>query len=51
MNRIARRFAVTIALFLAFAVPAGAQETNRITILYDAFGAPSMLQKDWGFER
>lgn len=49
MNWIARCFAVTIALILAFAVPAGAQETKRITILYDAFGAPSMLQKDWGF--
>lgn len=49
MNWIARRLAVTLVLILAFAVPAGAQETKRITILYDAFGAPSMLQKDWGF--
>lgn len=26
-----------------------AQEPKRITILYDAFGAPSALVKDWGF--
>ena len=26
-----------------------AQEAKRITILYDAFGAPSGLVKDWGF--
>jgi 7,8-dihydropterin-6-yl-methyl-4-(beta-D-ribofuranosyl)aminobenzene 5'-phosphate synthase len=26
-----------------------AQPVNRITILYDAFGKPSPLQKDWGF--
>ena len=37
------------ALFVAGAFPASAQEAKRITILYDAFGAPSKLQKDWGF--
>jgi 7,8-dihydropterin-6-yl-methyl-4-(beta-D-ribofuranosyl)aminobenzene 5'-phosphate synthase len=26
-----------------------AQPVNRITILYDAFGKPSSLKKDWGF--
>ena len=26
-----------------------AQDPKRITIVYDAFGAPSGLQKDWGF--
>jgi 7,8-dihydropterin-6-yl-methyl-4-(beta-D-ribofuranosyl)aminobenzene 5'-phosphate synthase len=26
-----------------------AQAQNRVTILYDAFGKPSSLQKDWGF--
>jgi len=49
MNWITRRLALPIVLSLAFAVQAGAQEVKRITILYDAFGAPSMLQKDWGF--
>jgi 7,8-dihydropterin-6-yl-methyl-4-(beta-D-ribofuranosyl)aminobenzene 5'-phosphate synthase len=33
----------------ALAAPAGAQEAKRITILYDAFGAPSALVRDWGF--
>jgi 7,8-dihydropterin-6-yl-methyl-4-(beta-D-ribofuranosyl)aminobenzene 5'-phosphate synthase len=28
---------------------ADAQAQNRVTILYDAFGKPSALQKDWGF--
>lgn len=28
---------------------AGAQDPRRITILYDAFGAPSQLTRDWGF--
>src|SRR2546425_1767888 len=26
-----------------------AQPVNRITILYDAFGKPSSLKRDWGF--
>jgi 7,8-dihydropterin-6-yl-methyl-4-(beta-D-ribofuranosyl)aminobenzene 5'-phosphate synthase len=32
----------------ALAARAGA-ETVRVTILYDAFGRPSALQKDWGY--
>jgi 7,8-dihydropterin-6-yl-methyl-4-(beta-D-ribofuranosyl)aminobenzene 5'-phosphate synthase len=32
----------------ALAARAGA-ETVRVTILYDAFGKPSALQKDWGY--
>ena len=48
MNWITRRLALPIVLSLAFAVQVGAQEVKRITILYDAFGVPSMLQKDWG---
>lgn len=37
-------------LFLiAVQQPALAQETSRVTILYDAFGAQSTLTKDWGF--
>jgi len=46
---ITRCLALPIVLILTFAVQAGAQEVKRITILYDAFGVPSMLQKDWGF--
>jgi len=26
-----------------------AQETNRLTVIYDAMGAPSELERDWGF--
>ena len=40
---------VGLALLLS-AVPGGrAEQAQRITILYDAFGPPSPLQKDWGF--
>jgi len=49
MSWITRRLALPIVLIIAFAVPVGAQEVKRITILYDAFGTPSMLRKDWGF--
>ncbi len=31
------------------ALPCAAQDLKRITILYDAFGQPSTLTKDWGF--
>lgn len=37
------------ASLLAFATPVAAEETRRITYLYDAFGPPSELVKDWGF--
>ena len=37
------------ALLLALTVPAHADEPRRITNLYDAFGASSPLQQDWGF--
>jgi 7,8-dihydropterin-6-yl-methyl-4-(beta-D-ribofuranosyl)aminobenzene 5'-phosphate synthase len=41
------------ALVVAFALLAPAhadsQQAGRVTILYDAFGRPSALQKDWGF--
>jgi 7,8-dihydropterin-6-yl-methyl-4-(beta-D-ribofuranosyl)aminobenzene 5'-phosphate synthase len=36
------------ALLLLAVVPAP-QEPRRVTILYDAFGAPSALERDWGF--
>ena len=49
MNRSASRLAIAVSGFLAFAASANAQEAKRITILYDAFGAPSALVKDWGF--
>ena len=41
--------AALIALFLTATAPLNAQEPRRITILYDAFGPPSALVKDWGF--
>jgi len=40
---------VVVAALLAFAAPLAAQDAGRVTILYDAFGAPSALVKDWGF--
>ena len=49
MNRSVSRFATAVSLFLTFAAAVNAQEATRITILYDAFGAPSALVKDWGF--
>ena len=41
--------AALVALLLTFTIPLYAQEPRRITILYDAFGPPSRLVKDWGF--
>jgi len=39
-----------VALLLAFALPAHADDIRRITNLYDAFGSPATkLAKDWGF--
>ena len=29
--------------------PAGDGRTSQITVLYDAFGKPSAMQKDWGY--
>jgi 7,8-dihydropterin-6-yl-methyl-4-(beta-D-ribofuranosyl)aminobenzene 5'-phosphate synthase len=48
MNRVVRSFAI-VSLLLMFAAPSNAQGPKRLTILYDAFGAPSALVKDWGF--
>lgn len=36
-------------LLIAAAAAVGNEPLRRITILYDAFGAPSALEKDWGF--
>jgi 7,8-dihydropterin-6-yl-methyl-4-(beta-D-ribofuranosyl)aminobenzene 5'-phosphate synthase len=49
MKRIAYYCAIVAALLLASTFSSNAQEAKRITILYDAFGPPSALQKDWGF--
>jgi 7,8-dihydropterin-6-yl-methyl-4-(beta-D-ribofuranosyl)aminobenzene 5'-phosphate synthase len=49
MIRGLRGFRAIVLLFLMIAVSANAQEPKRITIVYDAFGAPSALVKDWGF--
>lgn len=49
MNRSARRFAAAVSLLLILAAPVFAEEAKRITMLYDAFGAPSSLVRDWGF--
>lgn len=39
-----------LALALALTLShAAADEPRRIMVLYDAFGAPSALQKDWGY--
>ncbi len=47
--KIAYYCAIGAALLLASTFSSNAQEAKRITILYDAFGSPSALQKDWGF--
>jgi 7,8-dihydropterin-6-yl-methyl-4-(beta-D-ribofuranosyl)aminobenzene 5'-phosphate synthase len=42
----------TVIVFLAWLQVAGtapAQAPQRITIIYDAFGAPSQLERYWGF--
>lgn len=50
MKRQPRWLAAAIIGFLVTsAIPIEAQEVKRITILYDAFGPPSELVKDWGF--
>lgn len=39
---------IAVSLF-ASPSPTSADEIKRITVIYDAFGAPSALQKDWGY--
>jgi len=41
--------AAFFVVFFMFAIPVDAQQIKRVTILYDAFGPPSALVKDWGF--
>jgi len=40
-----KRVTILFPILLAFGALANAQETNRITIIYDAFGAPSELER------
>ncbi len=49
MHRLVHWVVVAAALLAAIALPTCAEAGGRITILYDAFGAPSDLQKDWGY--
>ena len=49
MNRITYCFGISATLLLIGLSSASAQEAKRITIVYDAFGASSTLEKDWGF--
>src|SRR5215510_16454959 len=49
MNRTVVSLALCIALSARGVMQAEAAEPQRITNLYDAFGAPSALQQDWGF--
>lgn len=49
MRHLSLIFLITTAIVLLLPRVADAQDQNRVTILYDAFGKPSSLQKDWGF--
>ncbi len=49
MFRTMQCVAVAVLLLLTVAHSASAQEAKRVTILFDAFGSPSTLVKDWGF--
>ena len=40
---------LSVAVLAAAGLPAQASGNRQVTILYDAFGAPSALVKDWGF--
>ena len=44
-----RSYLLLIAALLLGAGVANSQEQARVVNLYDAFGAPSSLKKDWGF--
>ena len=50
MYKKLRKIAVLVAAGVLFGPSISvAQTENRITVLYDAFGKPSELKKDWGF--
>ena len=40
---------IIVVLLLVSVSRAEAQPAQKITVLYDAFGAPSSLERDWGF--
>jgi 7,8-dihydropterin-6-yl-methyl-4-(beta-D-ribofuranosyl)aminobenzene 5'-phosphate synthase len=44
-----RKYICIAAVCLVSTAALAAEPVNRITILYDAFGKPSSLKKDWGF--
>jgi len=44
-----RRAMILTLLLLASIGAAHAQEANRVTMIYDAMGVPSELERDWGF--
>jgi 7,8-dihydropterin-6-yl-methyl-4-(beta-D-ribofuranosyl)aminobenzene 5'-phosphate synthase len=43
------RLLLVSSIVVSLTLPASGQPAQRITILYDAFGAPSTLVRDWGF--
>ena len=49
MRFLVSTFLITASVLLLRPNVADAQAQNRVTILYDAFGKASLLQKDWGF--
>ena len=49
MTRFAAALATVTLGVATFGATVDEPEPRRITILYDAFGAPSVLTKDWGF--
>ena len=49
MKRSHIAYGALVALLLTSTASVNAQEPKRVTILYDAFGPPSSLVKDWGF--
>ena len=38
-----------VVLYLAVSAPATSQPAGRVTVIYDAFGPASALERDWGF--
>ena len=54
MEKFARSCTVAVLLSLSLwltpiGVAIAAQSASRVTVLYDAFGNPSKLVKDWGY--
>ena len=44
-----RRLCIFTAFLALISTQSLASPGNRVTILYDAFGEPSTMTKDWGF--